>query len=378
MNFSHESQENSIQDRIDSALEILKNNIWVNRNFDLSTLKFIGKGSFGFVFSIFHRNFKRQIALKIITSQKEELNQVIEELIKMKTLKHPNILEILDFRIIIHGKTLFLLLVMEEGLMSMAKYLEDNPKGLLEKELCEITEVLTSAIIYAHQQRIVHCDLKPGNIILFQKDIKVNKSESLYCVKIADWGSGYEFKEYNNSKAMSVKSGMAFTSLYLAPDLHIFEEGEEKVGKGNFFAGDIYALGITLLRCVGIKMKDLGGLSGEQDEEIYEIKLKKIMNQLNASEISPETLNKIEKMIKYNSNDRVVPLGNKLSLRTFPPFIIFHRDTEASNILKEAREKKLEDDINQIKIKYGLIFLYTFIHSFSEGIDEKIDRLKKK
>lgn len=284
-------------------LDILQKNDWFNKNFDISKLEFLGKGSFGQVFSIYHLKFKRRVAVKIIEAEPEGFNEIIYELVKMKSLTHPNILGVLEHSIIIHDKLHFLLLVMEQGLMSLDSYLNQNPVGpvgMNEDELCLAIDSLSSAISYTHQQRIVHCDIKPGNVILFQNDSQNNKSG--YCLKISDWGSAYEYKEFNNNKATSVKPGMSFTPWFLAPELHILD----KAGKGNFFAGDVYALGITFLCCAGIKGKEIIDFSVEQSQEIYEDKLKKLLDLLRKKGISHVTQEKIKSMIKFNSKDRTL------------------------------------------------------------------------
>ena len=291
-----------------SKFEILQKNSWFTITFDLNTLQLLGKGSFGVVFSAYHINFKRKIAFKMIESEMGELKQTIDELLKMKTLKHPGILEILDYQLIMHNKLLVVVLIMEQGQMSLKDYFTEKPMGMSEPLLCQTMNALSSAISYAHQNKIVHCDIKPGNIILFQ-----NKDAPGFKPKISDWGSAYEFKEFNHNSATKRKDGMFFTPMFLAPELHIFEDEKGKNKAGNFFAGDVYALGVTLLCCAGIEMSQLGGLAGEQDKECYEMKMKKLLKQLKDKGISEETVDKINRMIAFEPKERILPfIENKV------------------------------------------------------------------
>lgn len=295
-------EEKALKDLENKNLEDLEKDIWLSKTFDLSTLELLGKGSYGVVFSVYHKNFHRKVAL--IASRKDRINQVIDELIRMKTLKHQNILETLEHHMILKRKLFYLLLVMEHGHISLKDYLTEQSRCMNESELCETMKMLSSAISYAHQNNIVHGDIKPANIILFKNNLF---DYSSYVLKISDWGSAFEFKEFNNNSATSVKSGMHFTPIFLAPELHSFEEGNEKLKKVNFFAGDVYALGITLLICAGIKIGKIGGLSVEQDKKIYNDKVEELLIKLQKNDISKRTVRKIRRMIKFDSRKRVLP-----------------------------------------------------------------------
>ena len=350
---------------------IMKSLPWFSATFDSSTLKIIGSGAFGVVFSVYHTNFKRLVALKVIEVEKEDLNEEIEELIKMKSLKHANILEILEHRLIFYGnEKIFFFMIMEQGLLSLNSYLSEKHNGMSEKELCETIRVLSSAISYAHQNKIVHCDIKPANIILFNIDSK--NSDLEYIPKISDWGSAYEFKEFNNRLQTRRKTGMNFTSLFLAPELQFLEEEQSKIRKVNFFSGDVYALGITLLRCAGIK-KEIKGLSGEVEKEFYEPKLKKILNQLEDKGLSAETIEKIRRMIVFEPNERVLSLEeNKVMYLYVKIFVIMllnkrcslnivnFKDQRNSGFCPEREKTKRAD----IYLGNQVIFICLNVHVF--------------
>lgn len=320
MSSTQSSQESQSLDKIfKKNLKILQGFPWFTKTFDSSDLDILGSGAFGVVISVYHKKFKRKVALKVVEAETQDLNEVIEELVKMKTLKHPNILEILEHRLILHKDQLFLLLVMEQGLISLNSYLVEKQMGLNEVELSETMKALCSAITYAHQNNIVHCDIKPGNIILFKKDSKKDSKyeKSDYIPKIADWGSAYEFKDFNNHSATEKKTGMNFTPLFLAPELRYFLEGNDNAKKGDFFSGDVYALGITLLRCAGLKFQDIQGLSGEQDQQFYEPKMRKLLRQLKDDKgMSKEIIDIIKKMIVFEPNERSLPvMENKMEVK---------------------------------------------------------------
>ncbi len=49
--------------------------------------------------------------------------------------------------------------------------------------------------------------------------------------------------------------------------------------KMNYFAADIYSLGVTLLRCIGISFKEFRTLSSELEQEDHDNKLSRLFNK---------------------------------------------------------------------------------------------------
>lgn len=241
------------------------------------------------------------MALKLVEAKEEDLNNVVNELINTKFLNHPNILKILQHYLILENRSISLFLVMEKGEMSLWEFLKRKTIGMNDSELSYTMKSLTSALDYAHQNRIVHCDIKPGNVILFPS----NEGPLGYSLQLSDWGSAYEFKEFNHS-ITNAKTCMSFTLLFLAPEL------QEENRKGNFFYGDIFSLGVTFLSCAGIQFKDLKGFSVLGEQDLFELKLKKIINLMKSNGISQTaSLEKIENMIKFEPHQRILPLHVK-------------------------------------------------------------------
>jgi len=124
----------------------------------------IGAGGGGTIFRAHHKRLDKEVVLKKIhvrllggTEYKIELNI-------LKNLKHPYIPQIFDF--IEYGDEVFLVMEYIPG-KSFAQLLQEGKKFSQKdvvkwmRQLCEVVEYL-----HTRKQPIVHCDIKPANLML--------------------------------------------------------------------------------------------------------------------------------------------------------------------------------------------------------------------
>ncbi|KAJ8601466.1 hypothetical protein CTAYLR_005708 [Chrysophaeum taylorii] len=118
-----------------------------------TTQQLLGSGTFGTV-SLTSFDRKMLVAVK-------RHRGGCEEAMTLLMLKHPHIVRLVDFA---PG-----ILVMEFGGRSLHDVL------LTDEELpVSVLEDLASALSYIHSNRIAHCDLKPGNILVdYQKRVRI-------------------------------------------------------------------------------------------------------------------------------------------------------------------------------------------------------------
>jgi serine/threonine protein kinase len=95
---------------------------------------------------------------------------------KAHKLAHPNIITVYDFD---HdGDAVFMTMEFLEG-QTLSKYLDAyRPDGLPKKLALSIVEGMGQGLAYAHSKGIVHCDFKPGNVLVTEDGT----------VKILDFG----------------------------------------------------------------------------------------------------------------------------------------------------------------------------------------------
>ncbi|UJF20478.1 serine/threonine-protein kinase [Shewanella sp. OMA3-2] len=169
------------------------------------------------------------VAIKVLLSQFsdiEEAQQVlIKESVQTQQLSHPNIIRVYD----VDTDDGYHFMVMEwldgETLEQVIK--RSKPLGINFKGTMKLVEQIASALTYAHQQGIVHTDLKPSNIFLTRQGN----------IKVFDFGVAKSFQHNVDQYALTEtdhdSSLIGYTPAYAS-----FEQlaGEEACAADDIFA----------------------------------------------------------------------------------------------------------------------------------------------
>ncbi len=193
---------------------------WVGKQIDrYRLLQVLGSGGFGTVYLAEQSRTRNQVALKLLPPLGQEgLRSFLTEA-RMFRLKHPHIIQILDFGLA--GQYPFLVM-------------DYAPHGTLKKRYPDGSRVplpvvvtyvqqLASALQYAHDEQIIHRDVKPENMLLDAQER----------VLLSDFGIAYILAQ---SVQVNTKSIIG-TLPYMAP--------EQTRGLPGA-ASDQYALGIVV------------------------------------------------------------------------------------------------------------------------------------
>jgi len=137
-------------------------------------LEKLGQGGMAQVYKARQPLIERFVAIKVmqthLTDSEQFVNKFLREAQRLGQLRHPNIVSILDFDIV--EGTHFLVMDFVSG-SSLGEYLEMR-KSLSPAEALSISSQIASALQYAHVKGVVHCDLKPANVMFqdatFQAD----------------------------------------------------------------------------------------------------------------------------------------------------------------------------------------------------------------
>jgi serine/threonine protein kinase len=148
--------------------------------------RLLGQGGMGAVYLATHLGTERYVALKLIAPQFMRNEEFVErfkrEARAAGRLRHPNVVDVTDFGFSGHGADRLAYLVMEylDG-CTLSDVLAEE-KRLPLYWVADILEQVCAAVHEAHQQGILHRDLKPDNIWLEPNGL------GGYRVKVLDFG----------------------------------------------------------------------------------------------------------------------------------------------------------------------------------------------
>lgn len=153
-------------------------------------MEVLGVGSTSTCHRCVDKRTDRHYACKIIDKHLIEdrfqgmMEQFHTEIDALRTLHHPNIIQLLD--VFITEEKIFIVMELMEG-GELFDYVVQ--KGTLtEDEASNIVRNVTSALVYMHGKNIVHRDLKPENLLLRRTP---NNSNDKVEIKIIDFGTNH-------------------------------------------------------------------------------------------------------------------------------------------------------------------------------------------
>lgn len=197
--------------------------------------RLLGQGGMGTVFEARRSDghFDQTGALKLLKGlpSATALAFLARERQILAGLAHPNIARLLDGGATPGGHPYFVM-AMQEGL-PIDQYVAD--KALRPVEIVRLLLPVCAAIAYAHARLVVHCDLKPANILVDQSGQP--------CV--LDFGIARPVADANATDVTIVESheARAYTPGFASPEL--------EAGNAVAAATDIYSLGRLLAVLLG-------------------------------------------------------------------------------------------------------------------------------
>jgi eukaryotic-like serine/threonine-protein kinase len=184
-------------------------------------LRVLGQGTFAEVYLGEHLYLERPAAIKVLRVQMdtETQEQFRREARTIAHLQHPHILQVLDFGLA--DQTPYLVMEYTPG----GTLRSQHPKGtrLSLEQIVTYVKQIALALDYAHQQRVIHRDVKPDNLLLNAKDEVV----------LSDFGIAVVQRTLDS---LSTRDP-AGTPLYMAP---------EQIQRQPCAASDQYALGVLV------------------------------------------------------------------------------------------------------------------------------------
>jgi serine/threonine protein kinase len=183
------------------------------------------KGGMADVYEAWQPSVRRRIAAKRLKSHlvsvKEVKERFEEEALMLGRLNHPNIVQVIDYSS--EKMTLFMEFI--EG-QTLDEILDEKERLPLEESLHIVSSVL-EGLAYAHSKKIIHQDVKPGNIFITAEGL----------TKLGDFGIA-AIIGLDARKGDDQAGSWLGTPSYIAP--------EQLTGAAVDERADLYSVGVTL------------------------------------------------------------------------------------------------------------------------------------
>ncbi|MFV1994770.1 MAG: protein kinase [Verrucomicrobiales bacterium] len=186
----------------------------------------LGEGSFGVVYRATYRGISER-AVKVFKADKVDLATVARELEKLSTVaEHPGIVTLHDFDLTADSPYYAMGLHARETAHHTweGRTLEDLCGRTDPREAWRLISEVADTLAYLHRHHIIHCDIKPSNVLL--------TDETPARIKICDFGQ---------SRGTGVETFEPAGTPYYAPPEQLRSPHESGDGKG--FKWDVYSFG---------------------------------------------------------------------------------------------------------------------------------------
>ncbi|MBS3810320.1 MAG: Stk1 family PASTA domain-containing Ser/Thr kinase [Halanaerobiales bacterium] len=228
-----------------------------------------GSGGMALVFKAQDILLDREVAIKMLrpefVSDEDFINKFRQEAKSVARITHPNVVSIYD---IVEG---------EDSLYLVMEYIRgENLKSIIKKrgrltlvKALDIANQITAGVEVAHKNNIIHCDIKPHNILITEN----NK------VKVTDFGIARAV----STSTMTITDTVMGSAHYFSP--------EQAQGQEINTYSDIYSIGVVLYEMITGEVPFKG-------ESPISVALKHIQNEpKELKEVLPSIPEKVNELI---------------------------------------------------------------------------------
>jgi eukaryotic-like serine/threonine-protein kinase len=193
-------------------------------------LQEVGAGGFGIVWKALDTTLERHVAIKLPRRQvtdRSELDQFLHEAKIVARLRHPNIVRVHEVGVHEATESSHLAYIVSDFVdgTSLTQWRQDEPRSW--KDIARLVALVAQTLQHAHDEGIVHLDLKPGNIMIDR--------DGRHCVM--DFGLARKLSE--NWRHL-VDGTVMGTPAYMPPEQALGEA--HRIGESS----DVYSLGVIL------------------------------------------------------------------------------------------------------------------------------------
>lgn len=203
--------------------------------------KYLARGGMAEVYLGTHLTLERAVAVKVLHSYIEEepdlLMRFQREAKVVAGLRHPNIVQIYDFNTINGHPYIVMEYLKGPPLATYLRNIHKQNGRIPVAQIARIFKTLTASLDYAHENGVIHRDIKPGNIMLHGKadeiPLDVPLSDDVEVI-LTDFG----LVRIANTASQTASGLVSGTPAYMSPEQARGDQVDHRT--------DIYSLGIVL------------------------------------------------------------------------------------------------------------------------------------
>ncbi|MER2560961.1 MAG: serine/threonine-protein kinase [Myxococcaceae bacterium] len=239
----------------------------------------LGKGGMALVYRGVHETLQREVAIKELTADAakdaEKMSRFKREAMALAAFHHQHIVTLYD--LIEKNDGWYMVMELVDG-PTLGELIKEAP--LPPQVVMVVALQLAQALEHAHFQKVVHRDLKPGNVMLS----KTGET------KLMDFGI-----VQNEELDRLTKAGLAVgTPAYMSP--------EQVTGAPVDVRSDLYSLGVVLFEALAGKRPFIGNNPGEVFAKVTTGKRESVKQ---AAPMTPKPLREVvERLLSVKPEDR--------------------------------------------------------------------------
>lgn len=167
-------------------------------------LNVVGRGGLGVVWRVRDRNLDRPLAVKVVRDElqtRADANRRLQqEAILTGTLQHPSVPPVVEQGKLLTGSNFFSMKLVEGRTLAELLQTERPSEAANSRQrlvrCIGILQQVAEAVAFAHSQGVVHCDLKPHNVMVGRFGE----------VQVMDWGMARRLGSASGSAAKAARS----------------------------------------------------------------------------------------------------------------------------------------------------------------------------
>ncbi|MFN8529062.1 MAG: protein kinase [Anaerolineae bacterium] len=205
--------------------------------------RFLGQGGMASVYAATDLRLQRPVAIKVMhpqyASQDLFRQRFMQEARAIAALDHSNIVRVLSFDTVEGELFIVMELITGGSLREFIKTAQQNNRFIELDQVLDLTIQMADALYYAHQQGLIHRDIKPDNVVL--RPVTENGAEKLQPI-LTDFGLA-KLAESGDIYATDQPIG---TYPYMSPEQCLAERIDNR--------SDLYALGVMLYELTTLRL----------------------------------------------------------------------------------------------------------------------------